>query len=428
MQFQVGKREQQSLKLHNRSPFQSVENVRQQKTDQSENRVQNTPIPQNHYFNQYQQVKRNVSNHSEPKVQHSASKQNIKPAHDYSIQFKVGQQRDKKSIDFHNDTNLSQLMNQKPFNCMSPTTNKDQSILYQSPTIKKDIIQSPMLTQKQQYNLLNNTTLSNQYSQPQLVPMRQQSFTNTQALQQELKRFQDDNNLIQNKIGTLENEISRGMQSNFIQQLEQKIKMLTQMNNKIEQENNSMRSTNLPQLKEQLHRLQNDRKIMQNTLNQTNIDLQNYTHKTDQLQNEINEKLENKINILVQELETKVQGLIQENERLNQKLAAPQPIQELNKLKQELQQIQTKFNLGKRDEDILKQKITILERQYNSIQERSGLIELNEKIQLLVEENQRLSMVVNDTEYSDQDIEDLRERIRIIKLDNMKMEKQMKRK
>ncbi|CAD8080010.1 unnamed protein product [Paramecium sonneborni] len=446
-QYQVGRRnpsqpQQQSLKYNqyqSRSPFQSIENT--QNTQISSNKFhhkastdidsinQNTSIATNPYYNQYLKRASNSSHQDKPlSLQYSNSKSNLNPnqSHDYSIQFKVGTKNDKKN-DSVNETHLSQFINpNKQFVCMSPTQNRDNSIIFQSPkpTQQTTIVQSP-----QPYNLINTPLYyNNKGSQSQLKTINY----NNHNLVIEFKQLQESNNLMQQTIHQIETEVYRGQSSQFIQELEQKIHLLKQLNEKLQYENQQLiEQTDIQKLKENFGKSQQTRKLTSQQLQSTKNELQQYKLKCDELQNKIDQNDDSQIKDLVIELESKVQNLIAENDRLNKQLFSNSNHQinsDITKIKNDIDNLNKQQQQLKREEDHLKLTYKQIEQVYEQKIADNLYADLNEKIQLLIEENERLQQVINDSEYTEQDLQEIKSRIKVVKQDNFKMEQQLKRK
>ncbi|CAD8081437.1 unnamed protein product [Paramecium sonneborni] len=448
-QYQVGRRnpsqpQQQSLKYNqyqSRSPFSSIENTQNSQIPSNkfhhkastdiDSINKTTSITTNPYYNQYLKRSSNSSHQDKPpSLQYSNSKSNINPnqSHDYSIQFKVGGKNDKKN-DSVNETHLSQFINPtKQFVCMSPAQNRDNSIIFQSPKQTQQpttIIQSP-----QPYNLTNTPLYyNNKGSQSQLKAI---NYNNNPNLLNELKLLQDSNNLMQQNIHQIESEVSRGQSSQFIQELEQKINLLKQLNEKLQFENQSLiEQTDIYKIKEHLEKSQQTRKQTSQQLQSIKNEQQQYQLKCDELQNKIDQNDDSQIKDLVIELESKVQNLIAENDRLNQQLPSNsnlQIISDIARLKNEIENLTKQQQQLKREEDHLKLTYKQIEQIYEQKIADNLYADLNEKIQLLIEENERLQQVINDSEYTDQDLQDIKSRIKVVKQDNFKMEQQLKRK
>ncbi|CAK80482.1 unnamed protein product (macronuclear) [Paramecium tetraurelia] len=389
-----------------------------------------TSIATNPYYNQYLKRASNSSHQDKPpSLQYSNSKSNLNPnqSHDYSIQFKVGSKNDKKN-DSINETQLSQFVNPtKQFVCMSPAQNRDNSIIFQSP---KQIQQPTVVQSPQPYNLINTPIYynNNKGSQSQLKSINY----NNPNLFNELKQLQDSNNLLQQTIQQRESEVQRGQSSQFIQELEQKINLLQQLNEKLQLENQSLiEQTDVTRMKENLEKSLQNRKQTSQQLQSIKSEQQQYQLKCDELQNKLDQYDDSQIKDLVNELENKVQNLIAENDRLNQQLSSNshlQMISDIARLKNENDNLNKQQQQLKRDEEHLKLTYNQVEQVYEQKMADNLYADLYEKIQLLIEENDRLQQVITDSEYTDQDLQDIKARIKVVKQDNIKMEQQLKRK
>ncbi|CAD8075059.1 unnamed protein product [Paramecium primaurelia] len=447
-QYQVGRRnpsqpQQQSLKYNqyqSRSPFSSIENT--QNSQMPPNKFHHkastdidtinktTSITTNPYYNQYLKRASNSSHQDKPpSLQYSNSKSNLNPnqSHDYSIQFKVGCKNDKKN-DSINETQLSQFVNPtKQFVCMSPAQNRDNSVIFQSP---KQIQQPTIVQSPQPYNLINTPIYynNNKGSQSQLKPI---NYNNPNLLN-EYKQLQDSNNLLQQTIQQMESEVQRGQSSQFIQELEQKINLLKQLNDKLQFENQSLiEQTDITRMKDNLEKSQQIRKQTSQQLQSIKSEQQQYQLKCEELQNKLDQNDDSQIKDLINELENKVQNLITENDRLNQQLSSNsnlQIISDIARLKNEIENLNKQQQQLKRDEEHLKLTYKQIEQVYEQKMADNLYADLNEKIQLLIEENERLQQVINDSEYTDQDLQEIKSRIKVVKQDNFKMEQQLKRK
>ncbi|CAD8126405.1 unnamed protein product [Paramecium sonneborni] len=354
---------------------------------------------------------------------------------EYNIQFKVG---GVKEIQQQNQTNSinSQVMLITP---LSPQSHRENVYIFQSPQSSRIIHQQFSSPQQQQLQFLSPNREQNQinqfYSQNQPHFSRSLSFvqfnlqnsqkiinfTNTTSLQEELKSLKILNTNITQEIQKLESEAFRGQSAQFIKELEDKIKLLSQMNKKLQIDNTQL--INVPDkqvLRELILKYQNDRKMAYNQLSLVKTNIQNYKLKSE----ELNQKLQNNdtknINNLIQELENTVQTLIIENDRINVQLKNGEKIMStVLKQKNENEQLKQKLQRFKRDEENVKKKCSKAEKKTNH------QVECFQKLQLLQDENKSLKQMIKDSELKEEDLNSLLQKISVIRKDNHRMMKQL---
>ncbi|CAD8211416.1 unnamed protein product [Paramecium octaurelia] len=343
-------------------------------------------------------------------------------ASEYKIQFKVSGA--KQQYDEPN-TMISQV---RPFVPMSPQTHRENASIFQSPQNKMQYQQQQLQFQspnREQYQ----TTLF--YSQNQ--PFIQQSitqpyqnnsnsqrvvnYTNTYALQEELKTLQLQNISMTQEIQKLESLAFRGQSAQFIKELEDKIQMLSQMNNKLQIDNREL--INVPDtqaLRDLILKYQNDRKIAYNQLSAMKTEIQNYKMKQEDLKEKLRNEESNQFNNLIQEFENKVQTLILENDRINVQLRNGKNIKSLVlKQKNQNQQLKQKLIKYRKVEENAHKK-------YSRAEAKADLLETyQEKLDLLQDENRRLQQMIKDSEMTQMDLDSLLEKIQVIRYDNERM-------
>ncbi|CAK67171.1 unnamed protein product (macronuclear) [Paramecium tetraurelia] len=343
-------------------------------------------------------------------------------ASEYKIQFKVGGA--KQQYDEPN-TMISQAI---PFVPMSPQQHRENASIFQSPQNKIQYQQQQLQFQspnRDQYqtNLFyssNQPFIQQSISQPYQNNQNSQkvvNYTNTIALQEELKALQLQNTSMTQEIQKLESQAFRGQSAQFIKELEDKIKMLSQMNKKLSIDNREL--INVPDaqvLRDLILKYQNDRKIAYNQLSEMKTEIQNYRMKQEDLKEKLQNEESTQLNNLIQEFENKVQTLILENDRINVQLRNGENIMsQVLKQKNENEQLKQKLNKFKKDEENA-------HKQYSKAEAKANLFETClDKLDLLQDENRRLQQMIKDSEMTQVDLDSLLEKIQVIRYDNERM-------
>ncbi|KAM3147214.1 hypothetical protein pb186bvf_000930 [Paramecium bursaria] len=320
----------------------------------------------------------------------------------YQHQFKVGVHQNDKS-----------RMNDQ---LMSPLCQRKDGSILRSPFAKTfsttQLLQSPAPA-KPQRHLSQNAI----------------EYTTTDNLQKEIQLIKYNNTNLQQQIGRIETEIFRGNSTSFIKELDKKIQLLTNLNEKLKNDNKQLQSLlNLDGLKSQKNAIESQRASLVSELEQINKEMTLYD--LEQLQNRIEEaENNNPLTQLICELDDKVQGLIEENIRLNDVIANLQTqFEERARVETEITKLRSTISKNKSEESQLKMKIDQLNKQMNhgSAESKQKLQEekLKLKIRDLQVENNSLKSMIRDIDYSEE-IRDIEERINIIADDNSKLEKKL---
>lgn len=145
----------------------------------------------------------------------------------YNIQFKVGIQQENSRINCENQTHSKPQPSQAAL--MSPLHPRRETMT--------QLVKSPLQRNESQHHLLQSPFQQPQLHNRGLSQQKAISFTTTTNVQQELIHLRESNSKLQQKVLQLESEISRRNSSNFIRELESKIKLLTQLNEKLQKDN-----------------------------------------------------------------------------------------------------------------------------------------------------------------------------------------------
>ncbi|CAD8127971.1 unnamed protein product [Paramecium sonneborni] len=431
-QFQVSKNKQiaNPTQLYNqfqvRSPFNNVENKSLMQKTASDMEMINKPVA--------------------PTKQ--LTHQQTPNASEYKIQFKVGggrQPQKEDSNQFNSQT--------APFIPMSPQQRHENAQILQSPQNRQPYLLSPqhqLQSPQIQFQSPNTRDQKQQqfFSQAPQVPLQQQpkqiahsssfvqptlfqqnsqkvvNYTNTFALQEELKFLQQQSIKMTQEIQKLESEAQRVQSVQLIKELEDKIKLLNQMNKQLQLDNSQLiKVPDVLALRDLIVKYQNDRKMAYNQLAVLKTEIQNYKVRCQELEGKIQNDTSQELNDLVQELENKVQNLILENDRINLELKNGNNLANtIQKQKHENDIVKEKLIKSRKEEEILKQ----------SCQKEEFKLKLYEecfdKLKLLQDENRRLSQILNEQDLTENDLISLQEKIQVIRQDNERMMRQLKNK
>ncbi|CAD8199212.1 unnamed protein product [Paramecium octaurelia] len=426
-QFQVSKNKQiaNPAQLYNqfqvRSPFTNVENKSLVQKTASDMEMVNKPVI--------------------PTKQ--LTHQQTPNASEYKIQFKVGggkQLQKEDANQFNSQT--------APFIPMSPQQRHENAQILQSPQNRQPYLLSPQHQSPQlQFQSPNTKDLkpqqffsqmqtnqqpkqiaqSSSYVSPTLMSQNSQkvvNYTNTFALQEELKCLQQQSIKMTQEIQKLESEAQRVQSVQLIKELEDKIKLLNQMNKQLLLDNTElMKVPDVLALRDLIVKYQNDRKVAYNQLAVLKNEIQNYRIRCEELEGKIKSDNSQELNDLVQELENKVQTLILENDRINLQLKNGSNLaSSIQKQKHENDLVKEKLIKSRKEEEALKQscqKEEIKLKLYD---------ECNDKLKLLQDENKRLQQILNDSDLNQNDLNSLQEKIQVIRQDNERMMRQLKNK
>ncbi|CAD8062819.1 unnamed protein product [Paramecium primaurelia] len=426
-QFQVSKNKQiaNPTQLYNqfqvRSPFTNVENKSLVQKTASDMEMVNKPVA--------------------PTKQ--LTHQQTPNASEYKIQFKVGGGRQPQKDDsnqFNSQTT--------PFIPMSPQQRHENTQILQSPQNRQPYLlspqhqlQSPQIQfqspnnrdQKQQHYFSQvqgqqqpkQIAHSSSFVQPTLMQQNQQkivNYTNTFALQEELKCLQQQSVKMTQEIQKLESEAQRVQSAQLIKELDDKIKLLNQMNKQLQLDNAElMKVPDVMALRDLIVKYQNDRKMAYNQLAVIKAEIQNYNVRCQDLETKIKIDTTQELNDLVQDLENKVQTLILENDRINLQLKnSNNVVNTIQKQKHENDLVKEKLIKSRKEEEALKQSYQKEEMKLKLYEE------CNDKLKLLQDENKRLQQILNESELTQNDLNSLQEKIQVIKQDNERMMKQLK--
>ncbi|CAD8174300.1 unnamed protein product [Paramecium pentaurelia] len=426
-QFQVSKNKQiaNPTQLYNqfqvRSPFSNVENKSLMQKTASDMEMINKPVA--------------------PTKQ--LTHQQTPNASEYKIQFKVGggkQLQKEDANQFNSQT--------APFIPMSPQQRHENAQILQSPQNRQPYLLSPQHQSPQlQFQSPNTRDLKpqqffsqvqTQQQQPKQIAqqssfvsptlMQQQNsqkvvnYTNTFALQEELKCLQQQSIKMTQEIQKLESEAQRVQSVQLIKELEDKIKLLNQMNKQLLLDNAElMKVPDVLVLRDLIVKYQNDRKVAYNQLTVLKNEIQNYKVRCEELEGKIKSDNSQELNDLVQELENKVQTLILENDRINLQLKnGNNNANQIQKQKHENDLVKERLIKSRKEEEALKQSCQKEEMKLKLYEE------CNDKLKLLQDENKRLQQILNDSELNQNDLNSLQEKIQVIRQDNERMMRQLK--
>ncbi|CAD8082014.1 unnamed protein product [Paramecium primaurelia] len=426
-QFQVSKNKQiaNPTQLYNqfqvRSPFSNVENKSLMQKTASDMEMINKPVA--------------------PTKQ--LTHQQTPNASEYKIQFKVGggkQLQKEDANQFNSQT--------APFIPMSPQQRHENAQILQSPQNRQPYLLSPQHQSPQlQFQSPINRDLKpqqffsqvqTQQQQPKQIAqqssyvsptlMQQQNsqkvvnYTNTFALQEELKCLQQQSIKMTQEIQKLESEAQRVQSVQLIKELEDKIKLLNQMNKQLLLDNAElMKVPDVLVLRDLIVKYQNDRKVAYNQLTVLKNEIQNYKVRCEELEGKIKSDNSQELNDLVQELENKVQTLILENDRINLQLKnGNNNANQIQKQKLENDLVKERLIKSRKEEEALKQSCQKEEMKLKLYEE------CNDKLKLLQDENKRLQQILNDSELNQNDLNSLQEKIQVIRQDNERMMRQLK--
>ncbi|CAK94325.1 unnamed protein product (macronuclear) [Paramecium tetraurelia] len=364
-------------------------------------------------------------------------------ASEYKIQFKVGGGKQMQKED------ANQFNSQAaPFIPMSPQQRHENAQILQSPQNRQPYLLSPQhqspqlqfqspntkdLKPQQFFSQMQTNQQPKQIAQqsshvsPTLMSQNSQkvvNYTNTFALQEELKCLQQQSIKMTQEIQKLESEAERVQSVQLIKELEDKIKLLNQMNKQLLLDNTElMKVPNLLALRDLIVKYQNDRKVAYNQLAVLKNEIQNYRMRCEELEGKIKSDNSQELGDLVQELENKVQTLILENDRINLQLKNGSNLaSSIQKQKHENDLVKEKLIKSRKEEEALKQSCQKDEIKLKLYEE------CNDKLKLLQDENKRLQQILNDSELNQNDLNSLQEKIQVIRSDNDRMMRQLKNK
>ncbi|CAD8063112.1 unnamed protein product [Paramecium sonneborni] len=247
-----------------------------------------------------------------------------------------------------------------------PDSRQDNNAVYMSPrntklktqTILSPNCRSPLTTRKEIKPIQSPYNLSIHSAQS---PIKIVNNT-AQNIKQELDYFKLKNSNLQKQILNLTSEIQRGQSNALIKELQQKIQLLTQMNEKLTLENKQLQQKgDVNQLKKNVEQqLQliddNEKKLKEIQENQEKYE----TSKLDLVKNSTTDY----ITQLILDLEERVHILIVENANLNKVFNQRIKLNErFNTLELQLKQAQVQFQKVKVEEKLLKTK-------YNQIKKK----------------------------------------------------------
>ncbi|CAD8211527.1 unnamed protein product [Paramecium octaurelia] len=344
----------------------------------------------------------------------------------YNVQFKVKQQN--QAIDQPSINNASRL-NENNTIFMSPAPLR-RNTQFQIQQQQQQQITSPLQKNYSQKHFQPNSPITKpnmQFRGVSQQPFSQNvSHTTTQKLESDVQILKNQNHALQQQIFQLESNIQRGNSTQFIKELENKILMLSKLNEKLNQDNQQLiKISNVEQLRK-------EKDLQSKQLEELESQYENLLKQFEQFDcqklNEMEQmNQENKIENLVMDLEDKITGLIIENEKLNQQIQEgmkiDQNIEQLQlevqqhqiayqKLKHEEVQYRFKYDTANYDEKVSKR---------HQQQSDSSRDKVFENIKLLEEENSKLRGLLKDVDY-EEEIKDLEDRIRVIAQDNKKLE------
>ncbi|CAK92275.1 unnamed protein product (macronuclear) [Paramecium tetraurelia] len=319
---------------------------------------------------------------------------------------------------------LQSPQNRQPYLLSPQHQVQSPQIQFQSPNTR-DQKQQHYFSQVQAPQQPKHIAHSSSFVQPTLVQQSSQkvvNYTNTFVLQEELKTLQQQSVKMTQEIQKLESEAQRVQSAQLIKELDDKIKLLNQMNKQLQVDNAElMRVPDVMALRDLIVKYQNDRKMAYNQLAAMKNEIQNYKVRCEELEAKIKIDTSQELNDLVQELENKVQTLILENDRLNLQLKNSSSLANtIQKQKQENDLVKEKLIKSRKEEEALKQS-------YQKEEIKLKLYEeCNDKLKLLQDENQRLQGIINESELTQNDLKSLQDKILVIRQDNERMRKQLK--
>ncbi|CAD8127807.1 unnamed protein product [Paramecium sonneborni] len=299
------------------------------------------------------------------------------------------------------------------------------------------IIMSPVPLRRNTIQQVITSPIQQNYSQkhieinsPGYRGMSQQPIQCTTQLQTEIQLFKDQNYKLQQSILKLESQIQRGNSTQFIKELENKIIMLSTLNDKLNQDNISLQKIcDIDTLRQQKNQQQNELLKMEEVYDNLLQQLEQFNCENLKDLNSLNEQT--KLNCLVQDLESKITGLISENEQMNLIQTEFSTVnRQVEQLELELQSQQIQYQKSKHDEVQFRYKYDSavheekMQKQKLNSQRRNHSDKLYEKIKLLEEENKKLKKLISNVDY-DEEIKELEDRIQIISSDNRKLERQL---
>ncbi|CAD8126470.1 unnamed protein product [Paramecium sonneborni] len=345
----------------------------------------------------------------------------------YNVQFKVKQQN--QTQDQTNINNASRL-NENNTIFMSPAPLR-RNTQFQIQQQQQQQITSPLQKNYSQKHFQPNSPITKpniQFRGVSQQPLNQNvSHTTTLKLESDVQILKNQNHALQQQIFQLESNIQRGNSTQFIKELDNKILMLSKLNEKLNQDNQQLlKISNIEQLR--MERDQQSKKLQELEIQYDKL-LQQFEQFDCEKLKELEEtNQENKLESLVMDLEEKITGLIIENEKLNQQIQEDAKIdQNLEQLQLEIQQQQIAYQKLKHEEvqyrfkyDTTNYNKKVSRRDKGSDNKEKVL----ENIKVLEEENLKLKGLIREVDY-DEEIKDLEDRIRVIAQDNRKLEMQL---
>ncbi|CAD8114937.1 unnamed protein product [Paramecium primaurelia] len=344
----------------------------------------------------------------------------------YNVQFKVKQQN--QTMDLVSINNASRLNeNNTIFMSPAPLRRNTQFQIQQ----QQQQITSPLQKNYSQKHFQPNSPITKpniQFRGVSQQPFNQNvSHTTTQKLESDVQILKNQNHALQQQIFQLESNIQRGNSTQFIKELENKIQMLSKLNEKLNYDNQQLiKISNVEQLRKEKD---NQSKKLEELESQYDNLLKQFEQFDCQKLNELQQmKQENKIENLVIDLEEKITGLIIQNEKLNLQIQEGQKIdQNIEQLQLEVQQHQIAYQKLKHEEVQYRFKYDTAnydEKVSKRHQQNDNKDKVIENIKLLEEENQKLRELIKDVDY-EEEIKDMEDRIRVIAQDNKKLEMQL---
>ncbi|CAK75529.1 unnamed protein product (macronuclear) [Paramecium tetraurelia] len=262
----------------------------------------------------------------------------------YQLQFQISKQKLSTVPDSRQDSNTAY---------MSPRNTKLKTQTFFSPNCR-----SPLTTRKE-INAIQSPYNFSIHSAKSPVKIGNNV---SQNIKSELDYFKQNNSNLQKQILNLTSEIQRGQSNTLIKELKQKIQLLTQMNDKLNQENKELQQKgNLNQLKQNIEQQIKLKKENEKKLNEIKENQKKYEISQFEL---VKNTTTDYITQLILDLEERVHILIIENANLNKVFNQKIRLNErFNTLELQLKQAQVQFQQIKVEEKLIKTK-------YNQIKKK----------------------------------------------------------